>query len=114
MRYLAIAVCILFTAPTFAQDKSAAPATKADAKKAPSDKQKAQQARMTDCNAKAKDMKGDDRKKFMSSCLKGETEGVSAKQQAQRDKMASCNKTASAKAMKGNDRKKFMSDCLKG
>jgi len=26
---------------------------------------------MKDCNAKAKSMKGEERKKFMSSCLKG-------------------------------------------
>jgi hypothetical protein len=30
-----------------------------------------QQERMKACNVKATDMKGDDRKKFMSDCLKG-------------------------------------------
>ena len=30
-----------------------------------------QQEKMTACNKKAGDMKGDDRKKFMSTCLKG-------------------------------------------
>jgi predicted lipid-binding transport protein (Tim44 family) len=111
--------------PAFAQDKpqpatatpgpatqGAAKGAKADQKREASDKQKAQQARMSECNGKAKDMKGDDRKKFMSSCLRGE-DGVSNKQQAQRDKMASCNKEAGSKALKGDDRKKFMSDCLK-
>ena len=46
----------------FAQDKD----------KKPSDKQLAQQQRMKDCNAQAgkKDMKGDERKAFMSDCLK--------------------------------------------
>ena len=29
-----------------------------------------QQEKMTDCNKKAGDMKGDERKKFMSDCLK--------------------------------------------
>ena len=43
------------------------------AKKEPSEKQKAQQERMKDCNTQAADkkMKGDERKGFMSSCLKG-------------------------------------------
>ena len=37
------------------------------------EKGSAQQDRMKDCNKQAADkqMKGDDRKKFMSSCLKG-------------------------------------------
>jgi len=30
-----------------------------------------QQERMKDCNAKAGDKKGDERKQFMSACLKG-------------------------------------------
>jgi hypothetical protein len=38
-----------------------------------SPKQKAQQDRMTDCNKRAGDKKlaGEERKKFMSACLKG-------------------------------------------
>ena len=39
------------------------------AKREPTEKQKAQQARMRDCAAKAGDRKGDERKKFMSECL---------------------------------------------
>ena len=72
----------------------------------------AQQERMKSCNKEAGDKKGDDRKKFMSSCLKGETAGASAKQTAQQNKMKDCNKQAEGK--KGDDRKKFMSSCLKG
>ncbi len=53
-------------------------------------------------------MKGDDRNKFMSSCLKGEQPTT------QQEKMTACNKQASAKALKGDDRKKFMSSCLSG
>ena len=40
-------------------------------KKAPSEAQKKQQERMKDCNTKAEGKSGDDRKKFMSTCLKG-------------------------------------------
>src|SRR5262245_59318893 len=71
-----------------------------------------QQKRMGECNkqASAKNMKGDDRSKFMSACLKGE----SAAPMTQQEKMTACNKEASAKALKGDDRKKFMSSCLSG
>ena len=70
-----------------------------------------QQEKMKDCNAqaKAKNLTGDDRKKFMSQCLSAA--GVSETQQ---EKMKSCNKEASAKGLKGDDRKAFMSTCLSG
>jgi len=42
-----------------------------DKKKEPTEKQKAQQERMKACNEKMGDRKGDERKKAMSSCLKG-------------------------------------------
>ena len=83
-----------------------------DKKKEPSEAQKAQQQRMKDCNAKMGDKKGDERKKAMSSCLKGEEAGPSDKQKAQQQKMADCNKKAEGK--KGDERKAFMSSCLKG
>ena len=53
-------------------------------------------------------MKGDDRKSFMSACLKGE------QAMTQQDKMKACNKQAGDNGMKGDDRKKFMSTCLSG
>jgi hypothetical protein len=85
-----------------------------DKKKEPSEKQKAQQERMKDCNAKAIDKKGEDRQKFMSSCLKGESAGASDKQKAQQQKMKDCNKQAGDKKMQGDARKTFMSSCLSG
>ena len=65
----------------------------------------AQQQRMAECNkqASAKKLKGDERKDFMSSCLKDKPQ----------DRMAKCNKEAGAKSLKGEERKKFMSECLK-
>ena len=62
---------------------------------------------------KAGELKGDARKKFMKSCLKGEDGGPSEKQKAQQEKMKACNKEAGEKKLKGAERKKFMSDCLK-
>ena len=104
MKKLIALLCFAVLAvPALAQDK---------AKKEPSEKQKAQQERMKDCNAKMGVKKGDDRKKAMSSCLKGETPGASDKQTAQQNKMKDCNKKAEGK--KGDERKAFMSSCLKG
>ncbi|WP_122554552.1 PsiF family protein [Pseudomonas viridiflava] len=71
----------------------------------------AQQNKMTTCNAdaSAKSLKGDERKAFMSTCLKA-TPAPAATQQ---EKMKTCNATASTQALKGDARKTFMSDCLK-
>ena len=78
MKKLIAAVCFMFALSPLAyaadkattDDKKAAPAAE---KKEPTAKQKAQQERMKNCNDKAGDkkLKGDDRKKFMSECLKG-------------------------------------------
>jgi hypothetical protein len=68
-----------------------------------------QQAKMAACNKQAseKNLKGDERKKFMSECL-------SAAKKTQQEKMAACNKQAGEKNLKGDERKKFMSECLRG
>ncbi|WP_214511420.1 PsiF family protein [Pseudomonas brassicacearum] len=65
----------------------------------------AQQTKMTTCNADAtaKTLKGDERKVFMSNCLKATPQ----------DRMKTCNATATTQALKGDARKAFMSDCLK-
>ena len=103
MRLLVAAVCLAFAATgAYAQDK-----------KEPTAAQKKQQTRMKECNERAGDKKGDERKKFMSSCLKGGGEPTKA-QAAQQGRMKDCNKQASDKKLKGDERKKFMSSCLKG
>jgi|SRR5579859_6485526 len=70
-----------------------------------------QQQKMKDCNAQAEGKTGDERKKFMSDCLKAKP-APAAKPMTQQEKMKACNTQAGDK--KGDDRKKFMSDCLKG
>jgi uncharacterized protein YycO len=65
----------------------------------------AQQNKMTTCNKGATGMKGDERKAFMSNCLKKD------QPMTQQDKMKQCNKDATGK--KGDERKAFMSECLK-
>jgi hypothetical protein len=81
MKFMAALVAIVFStglawgaeAPV---EKEPAPAQKAQpVKKEPSPAQKAQQVKMKTCNADAgkKELKGGERKKFMSECLKGST-----------------------------------------
>ncbi|MCF9003437.1 PsiF family protein [Pseudomonas syringae] len=71
----------------------------------------AQQNKMTTCNAdaSAQSLKGDERKAFMSTCLKAAPPPPATQQ----EKMKTCNATASTQALKGDARKSFMSDCLK-
>jgi len=67
-----------------------------------------QQERMKACNTQAADRKGDERKAFMSECLKA---GAPAAPMTQQEKMKACNTKAGEK--KGDERKTFMSECLK-
>ena len=72
----------------------------------------AQQEKMKTCNAEAsgKNLKGDERKAFMSQCLKA---GGGKQVTSQQEKMKTCNREAGEKALKGDARKKFMSECLR-
>lgn len=97
----------------FAASHTGAPMASASAPKASASAPAAmtkQQTKMGDCNADAKEknLKGDERKKFMSTCLKGKSDA----QKAQQAKMKTCNKDAGDKKLKGDERKKFMSSCL--
>jgi hypothetical protein len=98
--FLAAVVAVSFVVCAY----SAAPA--ADDKKLTP-----QQEKMKTCNAQAGDKKGDERKVFMSSCLKGGA--PAAIPMTQQEKMKKCNADASAKALKADERKGFMSECLK-
>jgi hypothetical protein len=74
-----------------------------------------QQQRMVDCNKQATGKTGDERKTFMSSCLKGEsTAAAPTAKQTQQEKMKSCNAEAKKENLSGDARKTFMSTCLKG
>jgi len=90
----------------------------------------AQQNLMKTCNEEAakKNLSGDARKAFMSSCLSGdaaaksaiETKPAAADKPAaggatsQQQRMKDCNAEAASKALKGDARKTFMSSCLSG
>jgi hypothetical protein len=73
----------------------------------------AQQQRMVDCNHQATGKTGDERKTFMSACLKGASSAAPAAT-SQQQKMKSCSADAKAKSLKGDARKTYMSTCLKG
>jgi len=92
----AVALCLACSGAAFAQK---------DAPSAQKDAPTAQNNKMTMCNKDAGDMKGDERKAFMKTCL-------SAKKVSQQDKMKACNADPKAKATKGDERKAFMKECL--
>ena len=80
-----------------------------------------QQQKMKDCNAQATDKKGDERKAFMSQCLKGGSAAATttvaaapAKPISQQQKMKNCNINAGNQKLEGEARKTYMSTCLKG
>lgn len=88
----------------------------AETTKAPSEAQTAQREKMTNCNKQATDksLKGDERKAFMSECLKAKSATEEGKKLTpQQQKMGACNTEAASKNLKGEDRKTFMSTCLK-
>ena len=88
----------------------------ADEAPAPAASTNSQQTKMKTCNADAskKNLTGDDRKAFMSTCLSAKPAAAPATGNSQQQKMKTCNADATAKGLKGDDRKAFMSTCLKG
>lgn len=79
-----------------------------------------QQLRMKNCNAdaKAQALKGDERKAFMSTCLKGgsadlvaHTDKAAAPNPAQ-SKRKACGAEAKEKGLKGDERKAFVRECV--
>lgn len=72
-----------------------------------------QQEKMKTCNAEAKtkELKGDERKAFMKSCLSNKPAAAEPTAKTkQQEKMKTCN--ADAKGKSGDERKKFMKECL--
>ncbi len=93
----------------------------------PAQPRTAQQQRMGACNtgAGSQHLTGPDRRKFMSDCLAGRVpptpvaaaapaQSGTPAQQAQRNRMTTCNETAAARQLAGTERRTFMSTCLSG
>jgi hypothetical protein len=98
-RLVAVLACLALGAPAFAEEVKK---EKVENK---------QQDRMKACNERAAGKKGEERKRFMSTCLKGEDETPAAGN-SQQNRMKECNEKAAGKI--GPERKRFMSECLKG
>lgn len=92
-----------------------------------SEKQLAQQQRMIDCSAdaKQKQLKGDARKALMKTCLSGGQIDVTVgdevasapetkreRHAAQKEKMKTCEFEAKAQGLEGDAHQQFMSECL--
>ena len=80
-------------------------ATGANAAEAPAGN-KAQTSRMSQCSADAKEkgLKGDERKDYMSQCLRSSESTPATKQ---------CNAEAAAKGLTGDKRSDFLKSCVK-
>lgn len=81
----------------------------------------AQQMRMKNCNAEAKSqaLKGDERKAFMSTCLKSQGKAIAANgddkpapSPAQITRKA-CGDEAKSQGLKGEERKEFVRNCVR-
>jgi hypothetical protein len=86
-----------------------------------------QAQRMTECNAQARDrhLSGDERRHFMSDCLKAQPAAAARSEKTaksrpadgehggQGGKMKACNQEAAGKNLHGDERRQFMSQCLK-
>ena len=105
-RLLAASALLAIAGTAFA----AAPSTDVAA---PAKPRTTQQQRMADCNKQATGKHGDDRRAFMSSCLKSKHAAATpAARRPRQSRMATCNADAKTKALKGDERKAFMSECL--
>jgi BarA-like signal transduction histidine kinase len=95
----ALALCTIITI-------AMGPAVAQQAKQ-PTAAQAAQQQRMTSCNANAsqRNLKGDARQSYMSSCLSGNM--------SQTTLMKVCNAEATQEKMTSDDRKAYLATCLK-
>jgi hypothetical protein len=88
------------------------------------EKSHSQQEKMAHCSHESKGLKGEERQKFMSGCLKGaasekapaarDVHHDAANQSGQQGRMKSCNEQAGKKDLHGDERRAFMSTCLKG
>jgi hypothetical protein len=71
---------------------------------------KTAQEKASNCNdiANKRNLTGDDRKNFLSSCIQSQ----SPADMSQKDKLKKCNEVAKNRSLKGQDRKDFLSSCV--
>ena len=112
-RLFTVLLCAMVVAASFACGEDKGKATKQVQNKAPVQAQKKQQERMGACSKQAgeKKLKGDARKKFMTTCLEGKS---TVARKVQQDRSAKCNWQAKLENLTGEERRRFMSSCLGG
>lgn len=60
-----------------------------------------------------KGLTGQDRQKFLQSCLSKAADSGSATNASEQDKAKTCNDLADKKGLQGSDRRSFIKDCMK-
>lgn len=99
------------------------------------EKAHSQQEKFARCSHDSKGLKGEERNKFMSECLRAhessdgdkpkahaprekgtvkEARHEADRHESQQERMKSCNEEARRKDLQGDERRSFMSACLKG
>jgi len=73
-----------------------------------------QQDKAKACNdlADKKNLKGNDRRDFLNSCIHKATDTKPVSEMNQREKMDACKNLADKKNLKGEDRRSFIKDCM--
>lgn len=73
-----------------------------------------QQDKVKACNdvADKKELKGDDRKNFLQTCISKTTDATPVSEKSQKEKMDTCKDLADKKNLKGEDRRTFLKDCM--
>jgi len=67
--------------------------------------------RTATCAREAKGLKGEERERFVSECLRNDSHAGAHSQQ---EKMKYCNQEARTRELHGDERRAFMSSCLRG
>ncbi|MCL2075044.1 MAG: PsiF family protein [Betaproteobacteria bacterium] len=106
--FMAFAAALLLAFQAHAADGDA------KTKKEPTPAQQAQREKMKTCNqeARSRELKGDERKAFMSSCLSGEGRAAKSDKVAGREKAEQCKQEAKEQKLTGDARKAYLSTCL--
>jgi hypothetical protein len=111
-RYLLLAACAAIACLAVLPLSAEEPATKAQS----------QRDKFAACGHESKGLKGDERREFMSECLKGhgpdtairEARDTMAGDAAEESRRRPCTEEADRRKLHGDERRTFMGSCLKG
>ena len=66
------------------------------------------------CAHDAKGLKGEERERFLATCVKAHEADSHPAHGSQQEKMKTCNQEARERDLHGDERRAFMSSCLRG